>query len=475
MERVSLGCGAAAWIPGAAEAPLERRLAELELIYDAVPVGIFLCDRDFRVIRVNRHLATEMVGVPIEQHIGKIAWEIVPNLRRTVEPMFRRVVEFGESILKVEIEGEMPKAPGTRRSWEASFYPIRDENDDIVAISGVVEDITDRKAVEKARVQEQARLQRLLDANLFGVVTATAEGVIEANDAFLDLLGYSREDFLKHGIDWRKIIPPEHFATDIAVWEKCSKTGICPASEKEYIRKDGRRVPVLVGATLLDREPLRWVAFVLDLSQREADEERIRQLLAEMTHRTKNLITVVQAIAHQIIKTSSSLEEFAPRFSARLQALAGIHALLAEDNWQGASVRELVLSQLAHCGDLLEQRIQLEGPSVSLAASACQYIGMAIHELCTNALKYGSLSGDTGTVTIRWSLQPAKQPKTFRIEWSEAGGPLVREPLRHGFGHQVITQFASRSLDAKVSYRYSGQGVLWSLTMPARFLLNSES
>jgi PAS domain S-box-containing protein len=257
------------------------------------------------------------------------------------------------------------------------------------------------------------------------VLTGTSERVTEANQAFLDLVGYSRQDFLQHGLDWRKITPPEHAAQDAAALDALNKTGVCPLFEKEYIHKRGHRVPVVIGAALLDREPLRWIAFALDLSESKAREEHIRHLLQELTHRAKNLIAVIQAIAHQIIATSTSLKEFDERFSPRLHALAGIQDLLVQESWRGAPVRELVLSQLAHCTDLIHRRILIAGPPVSLTVTACQYIGMALHELCTNALKYGALSTETGTVSIRWSLRPSKRPEHFHMEWLESDGPSV--------------------------------------------------
>ncbi len=457
------------WTPGAWDSTVEQRLAELELIYDAAPIGIFLCDREFRLVRVNRHLALDIDGLPVEQHIGRSLSEIVPKLAGAIGPLFRRVLEFGETISRHELEGETPKAPGVKRTWEVSYYPIRGENGDVVAISGIVEDITERKAAAKTRSDEQARLERLLDANLFGVATATAEGVTDANDAFLDLVGYTREDFRREGLDWRKITPAEHLGKDLAGLEQLKKTGTCPAFEKEYVRRDGTRVPVLIGATLLDLEPLRWVAFTLDLSERKASEAHIRHLLEELTHRTKNLISVIQAISHQTVRTSGNLEEFERAFSGRLKALADIHAILVEDSWHGAAADELVRAQLAHCAELVGTRIHLDGPPVFLTAKACQYIGLALHELCTNAMKYGALSNDAGVVTIRWNVQPPDHPELFQIEWLESGGPAVKAPARHGFGERVITQLAAQALDAKVSYALRPQGLRWLLEMPARF------
>jgi PAS domain S-box-containing protein len=460
------------WLPSVPASSCEQRLRELEVIYEAATIGIFLCDLDCRFISVNRHLAMEIHGLPVEQYIGKVIWDLVPNARETAEPLFRRVLDFGETILKLELEAETPKAPGVKRNWQASFYPIRDDDGAVVAISGIVDEITDRKTIEKARADVQARFKRLLDANLFGVATATVEGVIDANDAYLNIIGYSREDFLRHGIDWRSITPPEHLAKDMAGLQRLEQTGVCPAFEKEYIRKDGQRVPVLIGATALDHEPTRWVAFAIDLSAQKASEEHVRQLMHELGHRTKNLVTVISAIAHQLAKTSRSMQDFDCRFSARLQALAGINDLLIQDDWRGATVRELVISQLAHCVDLVGHRVLLDGPPVSLTASACQNIGMALHELCTNALKYGSLSSETGTVTIRWSLLPADHPENLTIVWIEEGGPVVNPPDREGFGYQVTTQFVARALDAKVSAEFRKAGLCWSLVAPAKYLLS---
>jgi PAS domain S-box-containing protein len=401
-----------------------------------------------------------------------VAWEVIPALQRVLEPIYRRVLDFGDTIHKVEVEGETSKAPGVTRYWEASYHPVYNASDQIVAMCGIVDEITDLKTAEKERANSEARFQRLLEANLFGVATATLDGLIEANDAFLSIIEYSREDLLQHRIDWRKITPPEHQAKDMAGLENLKETGICPAFEKEYTRKDGQRVPVLIGATLLDNEPLRWIAFVVDLTERKSIEQHTRELMCEMAHRTKNLITVISAISHQLALTSSSLKDFQIRFSTRLRALAGIHDILIQEDWRGASVRELVLSQLAHCADLVDSRILLEGPPAFLMAAACQYIGIALHELCTNALKYGALSGEKGTVVIRWSMQAAERPKSMILEWIETGGPPAKDTTRRGFGHKVTTEIIARALNASVDQEFRKEGFRWSVAIPSTWLLN---
>jgi PAS domain S-box-containing protein len=459
------------WPRGTLDPSLEQRIAELEVIYDAAPIGLFLCDRECRFIRVNRHLAIEIDGLPIEAHLGKVAWDVVPDLRRTVEPMFRHVLDTGEPVHRFQVEGETPKAPGIKRYWEASYHPVYNVDDEIIAISGIVDEISDRRAADDERAKSQARVQRLLEANLFGVATVTLAGITEANDAYLAILGYSREDYLRHGVDWKAITPPEYRENDLAAIRALKDTGICRVFEKEYIRKNGTRVPVLIGATLLDREPMRWLSFVIDISERKAREEHARQLVEELAHRTKNLLSVIQAIAHQLGQKSDSIDEFQQRFSSRLQALAGIHDLMVREDWRGAPIRELIMSQFAHCADLVGDRIVLDGSPLSLTATACQYLGIALFELCTNALKYGALSAATGTVTIRWSLEPASHPDHFRLEWMEKGGPPVKEPEHRGFGYKVTTDIIARSLDGTVSEEFQKDGLRWCVSLPVSVLL----
>jgi two-component sensor histidine kinase len=215
------------------------------------------------------------------------------------------------------------------------------------------------------------------------------------------------------------------------------------------------------------------MSFIVDLSAQKAAEESTRDLMRELAHRTKNLITVISAIAHQIARTSENLNEFELRFSVRLQALAGIHDILVRSDWRGATLNELILSQIAHCADMARHRVIIEGPPVSVTAAACQYLGMALQELATNALKYGALSQDRGTVTITWSLCPPEHPETLTIDWIEDGGPSVKRPTRQGFGHKVITQIVPRALSAKVGLEFREKGVCCSITLPSVHLLSS--
>ncbi len=209
-------------------------------------------------------------------------------------------------------------------------------------------------------------------------------------------------------------------------------------------------------------EVIGAVGAFVDITSRKRAEEQVRLLLREVNHRSKNLLSVVQAIASQTAASGSA--DFIARFSARLQALAANQDLLVKSQWRGVELRELVHAQLAHFEDLVGGRIAIEGAPLHIAAEAAQPIAMALHELGTNAGKYGALSNDEGKVSIAWGLG---RDGTFHLSWAERGGPSVVSPTRRGFGTVVIAAVPEAQLDAEVSLDFPPSGVIWRLKCPA--------
>jgi PAS domain S-box-containing protein len=209
------------------------------------------------------------------------------------------------------------------------------------------------------------------------------------------------------------------------------------------------------------------IAGEVDITRYKEQEARIRLLMRELTHRSKNLLTVIQAIMRQTASNSGSIEDFETRFSARLQSLAGSHDLLVREDWQGASMRELVRSQLGHYIDRADQRIELIGEPLRIRPDAAQHIGMAMHELATNAAKYGALSTPDGKVRISWSISPAPDSTPMcHLSWVECGGPPVERPSRRGFGRVVIERTVARALSGDVRIDYAPAGLRWTLEFP---------
>jgi PAS domain S-box-containing protein len=214
-----------------------------------------------------------------------------------------------------------------------------------------------------------------------------------------------------------------------------------------------------------ERRVVDVIGTAQDITDRKEHEERTHLLMREINHRAKNMLSVVDAIAHQT--AARNPEDFIARFSERIQALSANQDLLVRNEWKGVGISDLVRAQVAHLADLIGSRIVVQGPTMRLNAASAQAIGLALHELSTNAGKYGALSTDSGSVHITWTTEG----DTFRMSWVESGGPAVSAPERRGFGTVVMEIMAERTVGGKVALDYRPSGVTWCLTCPASNVL----
>lgn len=210
---------------------------------------------------------------------------------------------------------------------------------------------------------------------------------------------------------------------------------------------------------------------MVDITDRKENEAHLRLLMRELTHRSKNLLAVIQAMARQTARHARSTERFLQLFSARLQALARSHDLLVQESWYGASLYDLVRSQLGHYLDREKSPVSVEGPLVQLKPEAAQSIGLALHELATNAAKYGALSRVRGRVRVTWDRLP---DGSIELRWVESKGPKVSKPKRHGFGSMVIEHNLARAIDAKVDMNFASDGLRTRIVVPDSQLLESR-
>ncbi|MFO1136361.1 MAG: HWE histidine kinase domain-containing protein [Rhodoblastus sp.] len=202
----------------------------------------------------------------------------------------------------------------------------------------------------------------------------------------------------------------------------------------------------------------------LDITQRKLVEERNRMLLREVSHRSKNLLTVIAIIARRT--QSGSVSEFLKTFEARLRGLAANQDLLVASEWQGAWLKQLIVAHLEPFCENVQTRVISQGPDMLLGPEAAQNIGMALHELATNAAKYGALSNGEGRIAINWSIEGGR----FRLEWAERDGPAVEPPSRKGFGSTVLTSLVGASLSGETSLSHDASGLRWTLTCPSSAL-----
>jgi two-component sensor histidine kinase/PAS domain-containing protein len=273
-------------------------------------------------------------------------------------------------------------------------------------------------------------------------------------------------EFLKGKTD-EEVLPPEAARVIMAAKRKAMETGESQELETNFELFGRRRSFYLLIESLRDEQDavLGTTSVAVDLSERKANEDQLRLLLRELTHRCKNLLAVIHAIARQTASRTRSVEDFLDRFSARLVAIGASHDLLIADNWEGASLRMLVEQQLGEHADLFGEQIAIEGEDVMLKPEAVQNLGLALHELATNAQKYGSLSDPHGEVRIQWQF--CEEASKLRLIWQERGGPPVTPPVRSGFGRAMIETVVGKALEGDVSLSFPPKGVRCVIVIPS--------
>lgn len=263
------------------------------------------------------------------------------------------------------------------------------------------------------------------------------------------------------------IFAPDVAETIIAAKRKAMESGTSQELEVD-VELDGReRSFYLVIEPLCDEEGeiVGTASVAVDISERKANEQQLRLLLRELTHRSKNLLAVIHAIARQTATRTASVSEFLDRFGARLYAIGLSHDLLVADDWHGASLRMLVEQQLESHADGLGERVAIEGEDVMLKPEAVHNLGLALHELTANAKKYGSLSNTDGVIRIKWDF--CEEAKQLKFVWEESGGPEVNAPERSGFGRAVLENVVGRALAGDVALSFPVKGVLCEIVIPA--------
>ena len=281
------------------------------------------------------------------------------------------------------------------------------------------------------------------------------------NKRWYEYTGADEETTRGHG--WRSVHHPEHEARATEHFLNSLKTGQVWEDTFPLRGKNGKFRWFLSRALPIhdkDGQIEMWFGTNTDVTEQKQREEQIQLLLGEVNHRAKNMLTLVQAIARQ---TMASGDNFMDRFAERMRSLASSQDLLVSSGWRGARVEDIMNSQLAHLEDFIGTRIKLEGPHVRLTSAAAQSLGMALHELATNAGKYGALSNDTGQVDIRWNIRQEEGTNRFEISWTESGGPPVIAPDRRGFGSTVIERMTRIAFGYPVKLDFAPEGLHWHL------------
>ncbi|MGH7519264.1 MAG: PAS domain S-box protein [Gemmatimonadales bacterium] len=287
-----LAAGAAGWGLHALVARMRRRAARvrvpiptmLESALASTPIGIGYADRDLRFVRVNDALA-RFTNQPADEHAGRRVRDLLPHPAGALaEPLLQRVLDTGEPALGLEVQLPAPGHLESLRHFIVNLYPVRDPRGETCWVGASITEVTalrrtqqDRERLVAALRESEARFRALSESGVIGVLVADPERILEANDAFLELIGYTRAEMLAGQIRWSGITPPEYDELDQRAITQLLETGVCRPFEKEYLRKDRRRVPIVIGAAITQQAPLEWACFVIDISERKRAEQEMRE------------------------------------------------------------------------------------------------------------------------------------------------------------------------------------------------------
>ncbi|GER91471.1 hypothetical protein KDW_56330 [Dictyobacter vulcani] len=258
------------------EEALQRERQALKRLTDNAPDIIVRLDRSLRHMYINPAI-TAATGMLPAEIIGKTAEELAfPKEQLTLwNAALKQVLSTGVSS---SLEFSYLSPTGLRW-YQVHLTPERNAQDDIISVLLIAHDITDLKQTQAALLQSEARARRLIDSNVISVIIADVNGLVEANDAFLQLIGYTHEDFQAGKIDWQALTPAEYLSRDEHCLQELRERGTCTPFEKEYVRRNGERVAVLTGAAVVQTQPLQWVCFILDITERQQQERRLQRAL----------------------------------------------------------------------------------------------------------------------------------------------------------------------------------------------------
>nr|WP_294544719.1 CheR family methyltransferase [uncultured Rhodopila sp.] len=435
---------------------LVRAHSDLANLFDSTSIATLFLDHDLRIRRFTPRLL-EIFKVR-EGDEGRPITDIVTRLTRDW---------LGEDVRKVLtnlvfIEREVSLADGGL-SYLMQVRPYRDMNNLIDGVVITFVDISEHKRHEEAR----ARLAAIVEWSHDAIISHDMDGIITSwNAGAAKLFGYAAAEAIGQPIgDVLKGPQPRNWASLIKSLDESE-----PAADFDSVKttRNGGTVEVSITVSPLrdsDGKVVGGSVVARDISERRAAEQKAALLLSELDHRVKNILAIVSAIVTQTLRTSESPEAFAEEIQGRIGAIAKAHGLLTQSGHGELLLQALILTELAPY-ERGAGNIEVGGSAVSLTPKAGLALAMAIHELASNAAKYGSLSNGSGSLSVTWAVEQRPHGPVLALNWSETGGPVVRPPTRRGFGSTLIERGLAHELDAEVTQAFLPEGLRCTIAIP---------
>jgi PAS domain S-box-containing protein len=432
-------------------------------LFEQLPFAIYVCDRDGLVLRYNRRAAelwgrSPKNGHPEERFCGSYRMfrpdgSLLPHHQCPMADVLRT----GVSVRQQEVHIERPN--GSHGIALVDIEPIKDSDGNILGAVNCFQDITERKGSEEAAL----RLAAIIESSDDAIVSKDLNGNITSWNAGAErIFGYMAEEIIGKPIT--VLIPPDYQKEEEAIIARIRRGQRVEHYETVRRRKHGSLIDVSLTISPVKNAQGKIVGaskIARDITEHKRNEAQIVTLAREAEHRTKNILATVQATVR--LSHSNTSDDLKTLIEGRINALAKVHTLFVESHWTGAELHSLVTQELLPYRDGREARVRINGPEVMLEPNTAQTIAISLHELATNAAKYGSLSAADGGVEIAWSRTADGR---LSLRWTESGGPAVKRPTHRGFGTRIMEKIIGGQLGGEVCFDWRDQGLTCQIALP---------
>jgi PAS domain S-box-containing protein len=432
--------------PARLEEALERSQRDLEDFFENGVVGLHWVASDGSILRVNQ-AELDLLGYTREEYVGRHIAEFHAD-KSVIDDVLARLTR-GE---KLDKYGARLKAKDGSIKHVLISSNVHFRDGQFINTRCFTLDVTDLKKAETALRESDQRLRATHERAFAGIAKVDLQGrFLRANARFCEITGYSADELLNCGFG--SITHPEDAAPDMDNFAALvSGQTDTYQIEKRFLRKDGTTIWVAVSASMVrddHGQPLYGIRIVQDITELKRAQARQKLLLNELNHRVKNMLATVQSVAMQTRRRATDLDGFTQAFEGRLMALNQAHELLTREIGTGVLLRKLLRETVAPYEAAAGERFRLSSEvAVTLA--------MALHELTTNAAKYGALSTPHGCISIEWRSSASD---SLTIDWAETGGPPVVKPSRRGFGSDLIERGLARQSGGTAVLEFNKEGV----------------
>ena len=431
-------------------------------LFEQLPLAVYVCDGDGLVRRYNRRAAelwgrSPKLGDPDERFCGSYRMfrpdgSLLPHHQCPMADVLRT----GVSVREQEVHIEQPN--GSRGIALVNIEAIKDSRGNILGAVNCFQDVTERKLAEDAAL----RLAAIVESSDDAIVGKDLDGIITSwNAAAERIFGYVAEEIIGKPITI--LIPPDYQKEEEAIIERIRRGQRVEPFETVRQRKHGSLVDVSVTISPVKNSQGKIIGaskIARDITERKRSDAQMVTLAREAEHRTKNILATVQAAVR--LSHSNTSDDLKRLIEGRINALAKVHTLFVESRWTGAQLHRLVTQELLPYLDGREERVRINGPTEMLEPNTAQAIAISLHELATNAAKYGSLSEADGDVEIAWSRTTDGQ---LSLRWTESGGLTIAPPTHRGCGTRIIENIIGGQHGGKVRFDWRAPGLTCEINL----------